>query len=159
MSRRVVAPPAAAGHGQWVRTKAGAHKVGQDRHATKIGAHHHVTDFGRHVRRKQIALVTELGQSRVFATVVFLRRKAVAEQVFRGAVAATVVNQNLHKSGVRGVQQFTQIKLRAHAYLLRIARTSLDPAMQVGNRFRAVVTGQCDALVHQFLALPPPIAG
>ena len=54
--------------------------------------------FGRHVRRKQIALVTELGQSRVFATVVFLRRKAVAEQVFRGAVAATVVNQNLHKS-------------------------------------------------------------
>jgi hypothetical protein len=107
---------------------------------------------------KQVALITELGQPGVFAAIVFLGRQAVSKQIFRGAVAATVVNQQLHASRIGAVEQLTQIKLGAYAYLLRIAGAALDPAMQVGNRFGTVVTGQFDALVGQLLAFTAPVA-
>ncbi|MNH04048.1 hypothetical protein D3C79_633250 [compost metagenome] len=159
MCGRVVAPATAAGHGQRMRTKACTDKVGEDRHAAEIGAHDHVTELGGQVGREQRALVTQLGQPRIFAPVDLLRGHAVANQVFGGAVAATIVEQYLHAPGIWGVEQFAQIKLSAQTYLLCIASTAFDTAMQVGNGFRGVVARQLDTLVFQPLTLPAPVTG
>ena len=159
MRCRVVAPAAAVRHGQRVGAETGVNKTGQQRHPAKVVAHRQKAELGGQRRAEQRALIAEFRQPRVLAAVVFLHRQAVAHQVFRGAMAATVVDGDLHQTCVRGVEQLAQVELGADAHLLRIPRAVLDPAMQVGKRFGVVVAGQLNAFVDQLLAFAAPIAG
>ena len=155
----VVGPAAAIGLGQRMRAETGVDEAGQQRHAAKIVAHWHKANLGGQVFGKQGALVAELGQAGVVAAGVFLDWQAVAYEVFGGAVTATIIDGDLHQASIGATQYFAQVELGTDTHLLRVAGAVLDPAMQVGEGFGVVITGQLDALVDQLLALAAPVAG
>ncbi|MCY1432653.1 hypothetical protein D9M71_486590 [compost metagenome] len=141
--------------------EAGVHEVAQDAavQAAEVVAHGHVAEFYVERRGEQRALVAQLGQAGVQATVVFLDRQAVADQVFRGAVAAAVVDGQLDLAAVVQTVQFRQVELHTQLDVLRIARRTVQATVGVVGGFTAVVAGDLDAVFFELMAQAAPVTG
>ncbi|MNJ21746.1 hypothetical protein D3C77_161070 [compost metagenome] len=104
--------------------EAGVHEVAEDAavEAAEVVAHGHVAELDVECRGEQAALVAQFGQAGIEAAVVFLDWQTVADQIFRGTVAATVVDGQLDLVAVFQAIQLAQIELHAKLDVLRVAR-------------------------------------
>ncbi|MNN25280.1 hypothetical protein D3C81_1387500 [compost metagenome] len=139
----------------------GVHEVAEDAavQAAEVVAHGHVTELEVECRGEQGALIAQFSQAGVEAAVVFLDRQAVAHQVFRGAVAAAVVDRQLDLAAVVQAVQLAQIKLHAQLEVLRVTRRAVQAAIGVVGGFAAVVASELDALFVELVAQAAPVAG
>ncbi|MNK98321.1 hypothetical protein D3C87_1186800 [compost metagenome] len=155
----VVGPAAAAGHVQRMAAETGVHEVAQNAavEAAEVVAHGHVAEFHIECWSEQRALVTQFGQARVQATVVFLDRQSVADEVFGGAVAATIVDGQLDLAGIVDAVQFAQVELHAELDVLRVTRRAMQTTVGVVGHFAAVVAGELDALFIHLVTQATPV--